>query len=78
MQLQSDLVLPVVQSSIKVGGPQHEENNKRWQAILDRYAASLADASSEGKQSALTKHTMRGQLLGMSCPHHLIEKKEDN
>jgi hypothetical protein len=55
---------PVVQSSLHIGGPQQEENLKKWQPILDKYAAALVEVSSEGKGSALDRHTSRGQLLG--------------
>ncbi|KAH7385810.1 carboxyl transferase [Pyrenochaeta sp. MPI-SDFR-AT-0127] len=54
---------PVIQSSIKIGGAQHEENRKNWEPILERYALALDEASSEGKASALSRHTSRGQLL---------------
>ncbi|KAF2824418.1 ClpP/crotonase [Ophiobolus disseminans] len=54
---------PVVQSSVKVGGHQHEENVKNWQPVLDRFSTALVEVSSEGKRSALDRHTTRGQLL---------------
>jgi hypothetical protein len=55
---------PVVQSSVKLGGRQHEENVKKWQPVLDRFSTALMEASSEGKRPALDRHTTRGQLLG--------------
>lgn len=57
---------PVVQSSFKIGGTQHDENVKKWQPVLDKFSIALAEASSEGKPLALERHTGRGQLLGQS------------
>ncbi|KAH7072482.1 carboxyl transferase [Paraphoma chrysanthemicola] len=54
---------PIVRSSLKIGGPQHAENTKKWQPVLERFSAALGEASSEGKKSALTRHTSRGQIL---------------
>ncbi|KAF2035281.1 ClpP/crotonase [Setomelanomma holmii] len=54
---------PVVQSSIKIGGQQNEENVAKWRPVLDKYTAALTEASSEGKNTALDRHTSRGQLL---------------
>jgi hypothetical protein len=57
---------PVIESKIRIGEPQHEENIKKWQPVLDRFSTALAEVSSEGKPSALDRHTKRGQLLGQS------------
>lgn len=57
---------PVIESKIRIGGPQHEENTKKWQPVLERFSAALVEVSSEGKPSALDRHTKRGQLLGQS------------
>jgi hypothetical protein len=58
---------PVIESKIRIGGPQHEENIEKWQPVLERFSTALAEVSSEGKPSALDRHTKRGQLLGQSC-----------
>jgi hypothetical protein len=60
----SQYAYPIVRSSLKIGGQQHEDNIKKWQPVLEKYTAALGEASSEGKLSALDRHTTRGQILG--------------
>jgi hypothetical protein len=57
---------PFLESTIRIGGIQHEENIKKWQLVLERFSTALKEVSSEGKSSALDRHIKRGQLLGQS------------
>ncbi|OAK98036.1 ClpP/crotonase [Phaeosphaeriaceae sp. SRC1lsM3a] len=59
----STIPYPVVDSKIRIGGAQHGENIKNWQPVLNKFSTALAEVSSEGKSSALDRHTKRGQLL---------------
>jgi hypothetical protein len=60
------MAYPAIQSELHIGGPQQEENAEKWRPILEKHAAALVEVSSEGKDSAIDRHTSRGQLLGQS------------
>jgi len=46
-------------------GPHSGDNKSKWKPILAKFEGALVEASSEGKPSALGKHSSR-QLLGES------------
>jgi hypothetical protein len=62
----SQTAYPAIQSDLHLGGPSRNANIEKWRPILDKHAAALLEVSSEGKPSAIDRHTSRGQLLGQS------------
>jgi hypothetical protein len=55
----------LIPTKINKRTPEFPANIATWETVVERHAKALQEARSEGKQSALDKHTSRGQLLGI-------------
>lgn len=66
---------PVEHSNLDLRQPSYVANRENWALVLERFEKSLKDVSAEGTESSLSRHQVRGQLLGIAAYNQHSDNK---